>query len=284
MKTYKIIALALAALVTGTFLVNLNEVRTFAASCITQTVTESDIARQPENTPPTRNWVLYTRNSGNAVFRSGPAAPPISVGSLEFTTPTAADKATLFNYDHIGTTLASINGLSYSTYRTTGNDQQVAALNLEADFNGPNAPGGFTTLVFEPVYNTDQGPVVSGTWQQRDAFNGGTAKWWSTKNIPGVCAFNCFVSWNDILAANPDATILGGVGINQGSGNPNLTTAVDAFRFSTTDSCVTYNFDLYAIADNKDQCKNNGWKTFRRADGTGFKNQGDCVSYTNNGK
>jgi hypothetical protein len=35
---------------------------------------------------------------------------------------------------------------------------------------------------------------------------------------------------------------------------------------------------------NKDQCKNNGWQTLHRADGTGFKNQGDCIQYVNTGK
>jgi hypothetical protein len=38
------------------------------------------------------------------------------------------------------------------------------------------------------------------------------------------------------------------------------------------------------VATNKDQCKNDGWKTLVRANNTPFKNQGDCVSYTNNGK
>jgi hypothetical protein len=35
---------------------------------------------------------------------------------------------------------------------------------------------------------------------------------------------------------------------------------------------------------NKDQCKNNGWQTFSRPDGTPFKNQGDCIQYVNTGK
>lgn len=38
------------------------------------------------------------------------------------------------------------------------------------------------------------------------------------------------------------------------------------------------------VPTNKDQCKNDGWKTRVRSDGSTFKNQGDCVSYTNNGK
>jgi hypothetical protein len=39
-----------------------------------------------------------------------------------------------------------------------------------------------------------------------------------------------------------------------------------------------------AVADNKDQCKNDGWKTLFRANGTSFKNQGDCIQYANTGK
>src|ERR1044072_10034399 len=90
----------------------------FAAS--TTVVTEADIARQAEDTPPTRSWVLYTRNAGNGAFRTGPGAPPLGVGSFEFTTPTGADKAPLFNFDHVGTALSDIDAISYSTYRTSG--------------------------------------------------------------------------------------------------------------------------------------------------------------------
>jgi len=35
---------------------------------------------------------------------------------------------------------------------------------------------------------------------------------------------------------------------------------------------------------NAEACKKNGWQTVQRADGSTFKNQGDCVSYTSNGK
>ena len=38
------------------------------------------------------------------------------------------------------------------------------------------------------------------------------------------------------------------------------------------------------VVTNKDQCKNDGWKTVFRADGTPFKNQGDCIQYVNTGK
>jgi hypothetical protein len=241
-------------------------------------VMESDITRQAENTPPTDNWVLYTRGDGTGAFVQGPVGQPLGIGSLQLNTPTGADKVFLFNYDHIGTPLADIDAVGYSTYRVSGDaPNQVPAINIEVDYNG-TAPGGFTTLVFEPVYNTDQGSIVDGTWQTWDSFNEGNAVWWSTKNIPGVCAFNCFIKWSDIVAANPDATILGGFGVNQGSGNPGLDASVDALTFGASGDSVTYDFEPSLQPTSKDDCKHGGWQTFNNPV---FSNQGECVSWVN---
>ncbi len=38
------------------------------------------------------------------------------------------------------------------------------------------------------------------------------------------------------------------------------------------------------VATSKDQCKNGGWQNLSRQDGSGFKNQGDCIQYVNTGK
>jgi hypothetical protein len=288
MKRMKIVALAFAVLVAAFASTQFNQIRAFAYACSSQVVTETDIARQAENTPPTRNWVYYTRTPTSVgTFRSGPDTPPLGVGSFELATPTGVDKGTLFNFDHVGTPLSSIDGISYSTYRTAGSAQQVAALNIQVDANG-DAPGGFTTLVFEPVYNTAQGSVVSGQWQPWDAYDGGNAIWWSSNPISGAPNRDTFVSWSTIVNMNPDAVILGGFGVNQGSGNPALITAVDALHLSYGGGddavCVTYNFEPYRVATDAEQCKNGGWQALRRADGSRFKNQGDCVSYTRNGK
>jgi hypothetical protein len=40
----------------------------------------------------------------------------------------------------------------------------------------------------------------------------------------------------------------------------------------------------FPVATNANACKNGGWQFLQRADGTTFRNQGDCVSYTNNGR
>lgn len=249
------------------------------------TVTEDDIVRQAENTPPTNEWVLYTRAAGNGAFRTGPGTPPLGVGSFETVTPTGADKVYLFNYEHVGTELEDINQMSYSTYRTSGAvANQLPAINIQVDVNGTAAPGGFTTLVFEPVYNTGQQTIQDGVWQAWDAYNGGQAIWWSSNPIPGAPNRDTFVTWNTILANNPDAVIVGGFGVNQGSGNPALTAATDALNIGYNDFCITYNFDPYRVATSAAACKNGGWQTLRRADGSPFRNQGDCIQYVNTGK
>jgi hypothetical protein len=254
-----------------------------AVDCTRAVVVEENIARQPENTPPTKNWVLYTRNAGNGSFRSGPGTPPSGVGSFEFVTPTGADKATLFNYDHVGTALADIDKIGYATYRTSGQGSQVTALNIEVDVNGA-APGGFTTLVFEPVYNLNQGIVQDGIWQMWDAYAGGQAIWWSSNPIPSAPNRDTFVSWATIVAANPNAVIVGGFGVNQGSGNPALISAVDVLTLGSNGDCITYDFEPFRVAVTKDDCKNGGYNNVKDAQGNSFKNQGQCIQYVNTGK
>ena len=67
--------------------------------------------------------------------------------------------------------------------------------------------------------------------------------------------------------------------MNQGSGNEHLTTAVDAFTLGYGGASITYDFEPYRVAANVDACKNGGWMSVKDANGAGFKNQGDCVSY-----
>ena len=249
----------------------------------TEVIIQSDISTQPINTAPLKPWTLFIRDGGTGSIVAGPATPPGGTGSFGMSTPLVNDKATLFNFEHIGTPLSSIDAMAYSTYRSAGSLQQVAALNIAVDENGP-LPGGFTTLVFEPVYNTAQGAVVSGAWQRWDAFNGGAATWWSSRPIPGVCAFSCFVSWNDILAANPNATILGGIGINQGGGNAGLTSSVDNFTLGYGTNSVTYDFEQFVTPSSLQSCMNDGWMSVTTNTGAAFKNQGQCIKFFNTGR
>jgi predicted extracellular nuclease len=58
---------------------------------------------------------------------------------------------------------------------------------------------------------------------------------------------------------------------------------VDPFRSSDHDPVVV-GMTLFAVATNKDQCKDAGWQSVYRASGISFKNQGDCIQYVNTGK
>jgi hypothetical protein len=252
-----------------------------ASAASTETVTEADVTRQVENTPPTDNWVLYTRAGTPptaGAFVDGPATPPLGGGSLELTTATGSEKVFLFNYDHVGTAIGDVDDIAYSTYRQAGDAQQVAALNLQVDYNGA-AAGGFTTLVYEPVYNNGDQPVVTGEWQGWQADEG---RWWSTQPINGQCAGAtgaCFRTWEQIVANNLDAVITGGVGVNQGSGNPGLVSNVDAFTFDET----TYDLERVrdtdgdGVEDGTDNCVDvaNGDQADLDGDGIGDACDGD---------
>ena len=51
---------------------------------------------------------------------------------------------------------------------------------------------------------------------------------------------------------------------------------VDALKIGVSGNDTTYNFE--AAPTDKDQCKDGGWQNFTAPS---FKNQGQCVSYTN---
>lgn len=250
----------------------------------TVVVAEASVVRQPENTLPTNNWVLYTRTGTPPTagqFIIGPDTPPLGVGSFQSQLLLGSEKLTLFNYDHIGTALSSITALSYSTYKNVGSSFPFPSINIQIDINGGTLNSGeFRTLVFEPYYQPGFVDAV-GVWELRDAYNGGNARWWST----GItsCPQSSPCTWTALLASYPGATISGGFGINAGSGNAGLDGAVDALAISYGGGSVTYDFEPFVTPTSRESCKDGGWTTRTRADGSPFKNQGDCVSYVNNG-
>ena len=208
-------------------------------------VTEADI---DQATDPDVDWLRTTAGAGAGTFVSGPGAPPLGSGSFQMTSTAGSDKVTLFNYDHIGTLLADISAISYATYRdgaSTNSAAQYPSLNIQVDFVGDGS--SFTTLVWEPIYAYGAAALQTDTWQTWDAMTG--AGWWSTAAIPGVCSFNCFVSWDDIVAANPDAKVKFGFGINIGSGwAGTFSGAVDALSLTTGAGTTTYDLEASAPA------------------------------------
>lgn len=222
-----------------------------------------------------QGWSQGSTNlTGSTEFTEEFGAPAdYGNGSLKLTTTDSSAKAQFVHGVPSGTTLAEINDIAYQTYRSadqsTGSDVQVAAVNVAIDKNGGTLEAGdFSTLVFEPVYQTSQGSIENDRWQEWDG--GNESIWWSSNPVGGAPNRDTFVPLSTLKTENPDATVLG-FGVNQGSGNPGIVSGVDAVTFGG----VTYDFEVKAIAPStKDECKNGGWETFA----TEYKNQGQCVA------
>lgn len=94
----------------------------------------------------------------------------------------------------------------------------------------------------------------------------------TTPPLVGVNPDPTDVYWNTKIAGNYCDGGTGGVGIFRRDGSC-WTGFQPAVKFNATNAPT-----------NADQCKNGGWMTLTRSDGTLFKNQGDCVSFTKNGR
>ncbi len=244
-----------------------------AVALATPALAASTIVVTPTNT---QGWSTADTRPGGAVnFVSDPTSP-YPTGALQLTTDsTTTAKAQYMHAD--STPLADVNSLGYSTKQNSasfvGGD---ASYQLAVDLNG-TATGGFTTFVYEPYEN---GTVVPNTWQTWDVAAG---QMWSSKSFSdGTCTVVAggggapFYTLAGLKAACPDAVVVG-FGVNIGSNNPSYDVETDGVTFNGT----TYDFEQYATPKTKDDCKDGGYKNLTDSNGQPFKNQGQCVSYTN---
>ena len=226
-----------------------------------------------------QGWTTEDTRPGGTVSFVVDASAPSGAGALQLTTDaTTTAKA---QYMHPASTpLSGITELGYSTKQNAasipeGDPSYQLATCLGGVVNG--ACVGFTTLVYEPYWN---GVVVPGTWQTWDVAAG--QLWSSRSYVSGTCAVVAgaggppLYSLSTLKTLCPDAVVVE-FGVNIGSNNPSYDVETDLVDFNGT----TYDFEPFTPAPtSKDQCKNGGWQQF---DHPAFKNQGDCVSYVENG-
>jgi hypothetical protein len=192
--------------------------------------------------------VTYGAGDATAQMVNGPGTPPLGTGSAHFNTGSDGfQSAQLRNSSWAGTAIADLTSLSYSTYATAWNGQQVPYLTIWLS-NGDR-------LWFEPAYssasagNGDPNPqadVALNNWQTWNALNG----MWYTDNFfgPGSNA----KTWADVLAAEgAGVTIVnngakGGIRIASGFGSSGDTfdANVDAFTIGTAAGTTAYDFEL----------------------------------------
>lgn len=224
----------------------------------------------------TQGWSTADTRPGGAVnYVTDPTAPGSpNYGALQLTTDaTTTSKA---QYLHAtNTDLDDVTELSYYTKQNSasfvGGD---ASYQLIVFLNGTT---GFTTFVYEPYQN---GVVTPGVWQSWDVDSG---QFWSTRTVTcsngGVLAGGGgapFYTLSQIQTMCPNAVAIG-FGVNIGTNNPAYDVEADLVNFNGT----TYNFEPFATPTDKDECKKGGWMTLTDQNGDPFKNQGQCVSWTN---
>ncbi|HVM30316.1 MAG TPA: hypothetical protein VM305_06060 [Candidatus Limnocylindrales bacterium] len=242
-------------------------------------------------------WAFSTTGTASAGMVTGPGAPPLGTGSAQLSVGADGDSgARLRNSSHNGTLLARLTALSYSTYvQQDGSGGQAPYLILDVDLN---ADGAWDDLLFfEPVYQTgaysgdtvpNQGSVMVGTWQEWDALAGG---WWAlsagTFGPPLVTLENYVAAHPGARLASPangDGSLRIVAGFGAGAWD-NFVGNADAFSIGVDGNNTTYDFEPnLPQPPSKDACKKKGWMNYARANGSTFKNQGDCIQYVNTGK
>ena len=103
-----------------------------------------------------------------------------------------------------GTLLTSLTQLGYRSFSssgTTAGDAVAPALRVQV--TGLSGDEKTSTLVYEPIYDPSA-RLAQDRWQDWNALEG---RWWSTRAIEGVCKIECWVEWQDILVAHPDARV-----------------------------------------------------------------------------
>jgi hypothetical protein len=226
----------------------------------------------------TQGWYeADVRPGGDVNYISDPSSP-YPDGALQLTTD-ATNEAKAQYLKNENVLLSSVTELSYWTKQVSGPPHADPSYQLLVDLNG-GAAGGFTTFVYEPYQN---GVVMPGVWQQWDVDAG---QMWSSRTFAeGTCAVVAgaggppFYTLAGIKAMCPNAVTLS-FGVNVGTFNPGYNVETDGVTFNGT----TYDFEIANEPTSKDQCKDGGWQSLTRADGSAFKNQGDCIQYANTGK
>lgn len=209
----------------------------------------------------TSAWNIGGDQTGSPTDAISPVSDPTYVdGSLHQATPADGDKAQVVHSllsnasdPTTGATLASISSLAYSTMdATTATNPALPALQLSMtgcpSLNSAGTapdPNGFTTLVYEPVYNTASLPAA-GTWHSWDAIDSGNAKWWSTRTITGLTGGTQAspATWNQIVAACPNGKAYQ-LPVNLGSGAAGSDAYVDRVSYNGT----TWDFAVTGSAD-----------------------------------
>jgi len=239
----------------------------------------AQIVVTPNNT---HGWTTADTRQGGEVNFVVDSTAPSGVGALELRTDATTTAKAQYMHD-TATALSDITELSYYTRQVSGPVFADPSYQLPVCLGGVvnGSCIGFTTLVYEPYEN---GTVIPNAWQSWDVYSG---QLWSSRSYTdgGSCTVVAggggapFYNVSTLSAACPNAVAVQ-FGVNVGSNNPSYDVYTDLVNFNGT----TYDFEPYQVATNANQCKNGGWQSYTRGNGSTFRNQGDCIQYVNTGR
>ena len=203
------------------------------------------------------NWTVTNSDASvTSSFVTGPATPPLGTGSAQFQIGPDGDQYIILrdDADIVGTSIAALTQLSYSTYQQQYVDGQAVYLSLVLS-NGDR-------MYFEPVYQTgtyggdavpDQCAGVTNCaglnqWQTWDALAGG---WWDLNGFNSSNGGPPVFTLADFAAANPNLTI-DAIRLVAGGGAgawDNFIGNADNLTFATADKSMTFNFDPESVPE-----------------------------------
>lgn len=259
-----------------------------AMSATAAVAAENVVVVTPTNASA-KGWSTADTRPGGAVNFVADDSAPAGKGALQLTTDDSNEAKAQFMHE-ANTKLSDVSELGYYTKQNSasfpGGD---ATYQLPVCLGGvtPSCTG-FTTLVFEPYWQNgglaDAAPVDPGSWQSWNVADGGL--FWSSRSYnDGNCSITAggggppFYTLSDLQEACPAAVAVG-FGVSIGTYNSSYDVESDLVDFNGT----VYDFEQYQVASSGDQCNKNGWQSLASSDGSGFKNQGDCIQYVNTGK
>lgn len=231
-------------------------------------------------------WIIpLPDNPPVAYGYNGPSDSAGGNGSLDVGPITAPSQSKLeLQPPEVGEKVAAFGGLSYE-FRVlapaavgTSANQFYTNVYVDSAANGLGffGSGGSSSGFYDCRYSFVA--ASGGAGWTAFSFNGGTAHDGLNARHPSCQA---------TLGGFTDASVIEFFRINVGdtSANDNgLEGALDLVSITFGAGTTVYDFEPYLVATTKADCKDGGWTSIKRDDGSPFVNQGDCVQYVSTGK
>ena len=227
----------------------------------------------PVKAPSLNGWSIVSQRTASGSFVVGPGTAPSGFGSYRLTTGAGnsgpdlpqggagqGGKTWLTTQQYDNTLLANITQLGYSTYVTASPSSAgnviAPTLQFQIDLDGNGTRD--TAMIFEPIYSTisnggAQPNVVLGQWQ---TWNARAGRWWFNNSTVFGCGQCVFPTFDEIVAAYPNAKIVTWYALADGYGTQfqagqnsagapwtNFDGNIDAFNFAVSAPPTTYDFE-----------------------------------------